>query len=194
MNTITSRIIGWLIQSEIISEKDRVIYHYGFNQLIVLWINYLLIGLIGWIFNVFVEIVLLAIVYFSMRKYAGGFHARTQNRCYVYSNLLMILCGYILKYDFFNENFLLVSFLFSLFSLSLLVPVEDPNKPLDDEEEKLYRKKFFLILMMIVIGIGICWYMEIHLWHSMILAVLVMNIMVIIGFISNKIIEYSKRK
>ena len=86
-------------------------------------------------------------VYIPLRSFAGGIHAKTANRCYVYSSFMIIAVLLVIK--FFPLGNLICSCL-SLLSgiiIFLLAPVEAEHKKLDEIEYAVYRKRSRIILV-----------------------------------------------
>jgi len=80
-----------------------------------------------------------------LRSYAGGYHARTATRCYVYSILSMIAVLLAMKYLMIPQFICIIAFVISCAIILILVPVEDANKPLDHTEQVVYRKRTYVI-------------------------------------------------
>ena len=142
MNNISDKLVSIFIKNNIIDEKDKEIYIYGLNQGIIMIFNIITVIIIGIILNMLFLSLLFIITYIPIRVYAGGFHCRTQTKCYIFSVIMQICVLLLCKVHFLNEPIfiLTISITGSIIGF-LLSPVEDINKKLDDLEVKVYKKK-----------------------------------------------------
>ena len=97
MERLAIKFVNRLISSSIIKKEDAEIYIYGFKEIVFVALNLITTIFIGLIFNKIFEVILFMVTYIPIRVYAGGYHARTQIRCYIFSVLMLISVLYILK-------------------------------------------------------------------------------------------------
>ena len=83
--------------------------------------------------------------YIPLRSCAGGYHAKTPVRCYVFSIILIFAVVLAMKYVHFTVFICSIMIVGSSIVILRLAPVEDKNKSLDAEEQKVYRKRTYLI-------------------------------------------------
>ena len=83
--------------------------------------------------------------YIPLRSCAGGYHAKTPVRCYVFSIVLIFAVVLAMKYVHFTVIICSIMIVGSSIVILCLAPVEDKNKSLDAEEQKVYRKRTYLI-------------------------------------------------
>lgn len=77
----------------------------------------------------------------AIRRYAGGYHADTQNRCFLISFIILILSFlWIKRFDNIGIIGILVQSIMLLIIL-FLAPVENKNHILDEREKQKYGKK-----------------------------------------------------
>lgn len=195
MENLTTKFVNILINNNIIKKEDAEIYSYGFKEMIFIIINVITTLFIGLIFNKVFEVILFMITYIPIRVYAGGYHARTKLRCYIFSVLMLISVCYILKLYLLKSYLLIV--ILSIISSSMilyLAPVEDKNKPLDEIEIKVYTKRTIrnLIILLIALCITLI-FNKINLSSCICISLLCNGIMLIIGKINNSIrYKYSR--
>ncbi|NYB75002.1 accessory gene regulator B family protein [Sedimentibacter hydroxybenzoicus DSM 7310] len=146
MYGVCEKATNLMVQNEIISSEDREIYAYGLRQGFILFINILTTLLIGFVFNKTTETIVFLAAYIPLRIYTGGYHARTQIGCYVFSIVMII--SVLLAIEFIPwTNFICITIsIVSALIIYILSPVEDMNKPLDAAEVKVYGKKARIIL------------------------------------------------
>lgn len=85
--------------------------------------------------------ILFCICLCALRRYAGGYHADTQNRCFVISFIVLVLSLLWIKN---TDNISIVGIVVQsvmLLILILLAPVENKNHTLDKREIQKYGKR-----------------------------------------------------
>ncbi len=136
-----------LADKSIIAFEDKDLYTYGFQQGFLLLLNIITTIVIGLIFNMLWQCIVFSLAYIPLRSYAGGYHAKTQLRCYFFSVAMMIIVILIIKYiPWFDLSVIILTLISSGVILSL-APVEDINKPLSPKEMQVYKKISRLILL-----------------------------------------------
>lgn len=184
------RLVVKLIADGAIEEEDREIYEYGFNQGIIMLVNMICTLLIGVVMGMFLEVLVFIVAYIPLRTFAGGFHAKTQVRCFVYSNLFVALNLYLVRVLQSYNYFLLVVLVLSIVCICLLAPVEDQNKPLDEQEVKLYGKKAKIILSGIILLI--VFFHFIHFDRGSVTAIISigsLSVILVMGYIKNLLLK-----
>lgn len=133
------------MRSDVVKAEDAEIYIYGINQILVSVVNVLSALIIGLIFDVFCEIAVFMVAYIPLRSFAGGFHAKTPLRCYIFSIIMLIVVSTGIKYPFLTEWVYCAVLVASFVIVLILSPIEDKNKPLDELENKVYKKRTIII-------------------------------------------------
>lgn len=128
------------------------IYKYGFFILYSNIIFLLLTMMFGFIFGIFLQSVVFYVTFFPIREYAGGYHASTETRCEIMSSLSILACIVVIRlsktYDL--QTVLLIASAISVVCITVLCPLDTPEKPLSDAEFKYFRKISWLILSVII--------------------------------------------
>lgn len=131
--------------------KDEIqVMHYG----LFIWIHtilaYIATILVGIIIGKTIEVLLISIVASSLKKFSGGVHATSPNRCLIIGIITTLIFTYI--YVFLNKycgyNFIYIFSIVSIVSCCYIfykkAPVGTKNKPLKKEETRnRLRKKLF---------------------------------------------------
>ena len=141
MNRISERITEKLLKLDIIAEEDREIYSYGFHQIGMAGMNIISTLILGALFHMIGESAFLMLFYIPIRRYVGGYHARTPFRCYLMS-MGIIVCALLgiqsmVLHGLVSMLVLVVLGIFVFF----LCPIPDANKPLSKGECKAYKRK-----------------------------------------------------
>ena len=134
------------------------------------------------------EIIIYLVCFIPLRIFAGGYHAKTQFRCYIMSSIttVFILLG-IQFLQQYNSIWELICFVISFCVIWKLVPVEDANKPLLAEEQISYRKKVRRILVFLTGIAGLSYILGEPMVMTIIeVSVCFLSIILIMGLYKNK--------
>lgn len=174
-----------LENENVISSDKRDLYRYGFQYGMILTLNFITSILIGVVFGKVLESIILLATYIPLRSYAGGHHSSSSEKCYIVSSLIMIIWMRLLKSQILSTSCCVIMLISGLIVCIILAPVEDKNKPLDNDEIQIYRKKSYIVLV-----IEIClWILLSFIQHRVLklipLMVFTEAITLIIGKIKN---------
>lgn len=148
---ISSKIALSLSKSKYKTSEEFAVLKYGVFVVIQTSLSVILTALFGIITNTFIPIVTISIIGSLMKRYSGGAHCTSPNRC--------LITGIILSYLFslIGKNIINLQFKVSyIIILALLIhsfvilykkcPVGSINKPLKRKETRIrLRKKAFFI-------------------------------------------------
>ena len=151
-----------LIANKIITPEDKVLYTYGFHQAVVIIANIATTVFVGFIFDMVWQSIVFMLAYIPLRSYAGGYHAKTQLRCYIYSVLLISKVLLLVKFIPWTNPVTIGLLLISYLIIFILAPVEDSNKPLDKDEAIVYKRRTRLILWIEALIILLLWVFVLH--------------------------------
>lgn len=85
------KITNYFVVNELIKDEDKEIYAYGLHQGLLILLNIATTILIGFMFRAVWESILFMIVYTPLRTYGGGYHAKSEVRCYLFSIVLILV-------------------------------------------------------------------------------------------------------
>lgn len=162
INKISSKIVEILIKHSLVENEEKELYLYGFFILLSQILYFIIVITIGILFNVIFESIIFYITFQFIRRYAGGYHAKTETRCEILSTLSILCCIVLIKlskmYDI-RIVLLSVSLVFAVL-IFILCPLDTPEKPLNDKEYKYFRKISWIILSLIIIAIIVSFYFK----------------------------------
>lgn len=138
---LSHKIGNDLVKSKVVEAEDAEIYIYGINQILTSVLNVSSALIIGLIFDVFTEVAVFMAAYIPLRSFAGGYHAKTPLRCYIYSVIMLIIVSIGMKYLYIANWVYYIILAATTIVVLVLSPVEDRNKPLDEIEQKVYKKR-----------------------------------------------------
>ena len=155
INNLSIKLTNKLISKGSITENERELYIYGFFMLLSHIMYFVLACIFGMLFKCFIESIIFYIAFQFIRRYAGGYHAKTETRCEILSTLSILCCIVLIKlskmYDI-RIALLSISLVFAVL-IFILCPLDTPEKPLSDKEYKYFRKISWIILSLIIVAI-----------------------------------------
>ena len=144
-------------------KKIRV-YQYGFELLLSTIINLLGILFTAVFMGIILEAIFFCIGFISLRRMAGGYHAKHHWSCIIGFNVIFSVFAVFHQYlnERFTSTYLLFAMIMSTIFIWLLAPVEAVNKPLGDSHKNRQRKKSTaLICFSLVATLSLC-HFELH--------------------------------
>lgn len=147
MTNIFTTLTDYMVEQHIIPAEDHAIYQYGLQQGFVLLLNILTILALGLLNHMLPESVIFLFAYTPLRTFAGGFHARTQLRCYFGGIVLTQAVLLAMRWIPHTPVIITILGLAAFFIIFALAPVADVNKPLTLKEKTVYRQKAHILLI-----------------------------------------------
>lgn len=182
-----SRKVGSdLVQSNVVKEEDAEIYIYGINQILTSVLNVSSALIIGLILGTFFEVAVFMAAYIPLRIFAGGYHAKTPLRCYIFSVIMLIIVSLGIKYLSLAEWVYYSILAAAALVVLVLSPVEDRNKPLDEIEHKVYKRRaIFIAAAEFIIGLALKLAGLDDLFVAVVCSFGVLSIMLVAGKVKN---------
>lgn len=144
MENLSKALTNFYMQRSYISEDKSEIYQYGFKLIIADIINFSLIIILGIIIKRFTESAAYLITLCGVRRFSGGFHAKTFWMCrlsMIITFICVISCTHIVLHTIGCSNVITVLNAVSVIITAILAPVKHPNKPLSERQEKQNKAK-----------------------------------------------------
>lgn len=189
MKKVADLFSEWLVENEIVGKDDRELYAYGFWQGCVLLFNFLIVAVIGIITGMLWQSIVFTIAYGLLRPFAGGFHARTQRKCYFYSSLLLVFVLGILRWVQWDAITCILIVLVSGCVILKLAPVEDENKPLDDVEVVVYKRRSRIVCGVLSMTVSILLLInKIEMASCIAMSLIAVSVMLVMGGVRNRYI------
>ena len=132
-------------------ERDEIV-QYGMQRGKVMLVTVLVTLILGLLMRMFWQSVVFLFSFSSIRRYAGGYHAKSQKACYVVSLLALFLAFCYIKYVTPNIYFSILLQIICTIIIFLLAPVETENKKLDKAEIQKYRDATRIRLVIAVLA------------------------------------------
>ena len=111
MEKIGSKFIEFFVSNDIIKNEDKEIYKYALNIILSSLIHIATVMILGLCFNLLIESLVFYFAYIVIRKFAGGYHANTQLRCFLASVISTLLILGLMKWVLLFDNIIIDFFI-----------------------------------------------------------------------------------
>ncbi len=193
IQTVSEKVLNWMIRNDVVSKEDSTIYLFGIHQGIMSILNIITTLIIASVMGTLLEGVVFILCYMPLRSFAGGYHARTERRCYILSACLTLFVMALCKVVVMNWV-LIVVFIIAFLIIWFVAPVEDSNKPMVEIERIVYSKRCKQLivaeLLAMIIVVVFDWY---RIAKMICVAAIALGIIVILGAIRNGILQRQVR-
>ena len=149
-------------------------------------LNIITTVVIGLFFGMIMQSLIFLVFYIPLRSYAGGYHAKTQIRCFATSVSIILIMMILIKYNVLSNIEYVICTIISIIIIIIFAPVEDKNKPLDDVEHKKYKYITYIILSLETIVWLILMIMR-RFSCAVSIAIIVESVMLFMGEIKNRL-------
>jgi len=139
------KLSHYLLHYNVIASEQYEICRYGFQQGFTVLLNIVTIAAIGLAMGEFLHAAIFLAAFIPLRRFAGGYHAKTPVRCYLYSVGLVTAILLAIKLSVLTHFICIIIFSVSCTVIAVLAPVEDKHKPLDNIEHTVFRKRTHIV-------------------------------------------------
>lgn len=141
---------AYLIKRNVVAEEKRCIYEYGFQIGLEVCLNTIISILIAIACGMESEAVIFFYVFIALRSYAGGLHLKSYFSCMLCSCLSFLLLLLIVKYTDFKIAYSIMAEGAALLLIKYLAPIQDVNRPLEQDEIVVYSSKLNIVILKIL--------------------------------------------
>ena len=131
------------------SHKHRYTYYYGFQVIYGMINKGLLLILLGLLFNILPQLLIVTASFVSLRIWIGGFHLDSYTKCSYFSLISFSIMALLAKYISLNEVANILIYIFVLAIILLYAPVENSNRPLKNNEKIKFKIISFCVLIVL---------------------------------------------
>lgn len=147
MNNWADRSGEVFIKTKIVPADDKEILEYGISQGLFLVFNLLIFFGICCYFKIIIWGFIFLVLFWPLRIYAGGYHAKTRMHCILISTFMEIMACNIICKPFIKEITMICVAVISLYIIYELAPVDTEMRCLDIKERKIFRLKVHRLLL-----------------------------------------------
>lgn len=156
MEKIGSKFIEFFVSNDFIKNEDKEIYKYALNIILSSLIHIATVMILGLCFNLLIESLVYYFAFIIIRKFAGGYHAKTPSKCYVFSLIAMISVLWLIKiFLFFHcgiiRQIIILIGLICVFIICVIAPLDTDNKLLNNKEKNIYRGVSIIIALVLLV-------------------------------------------
>ena len=151
MNNLSMILTNYFVSKKLIPYEKMEIYNYGFKLMLSDIINFSIIMLLGVLLNRVLDGLVYLVVLCSIRRFSGGFHAKTFWLCRLSMIITFLLILTLVDFLSFITISPLTSVLINivlLLFIAVFSPVKHPNKKLNSKQIK--KNKYNAILVTIL--------------------------------------------
>ena len=186
MLELSEKLVDAMINIGTIHKEDKELYLYGGHLLIVTLANILTTICIGIFMGMFWESIMFMLTYIPIRIYAGGYHSKTQARCYMVSIFINGFAMIAIKWIIWHSMICYMLLIVSQIGIVALAPIDDNKKLLNENEKRIYRRNLYGLLCIINCIILICKVLScLIIVNCMMVALGIALIMLIVGKFKN---------
>ena len=147
MKSLSERLTETLTTDCKISSQQKTIYTFGLHQLGVTVLNLVVALFLAALFGMVIQMIIFLIAYIPLRQVAGGYHAKTEARCFLSSFIMEVAALFVIR----SSSSFTVACTIALFAtglfISYIAPVDTPNNRLDNAERCVYRQRTILLVI-----------------------------------------------
>lgn len=180
---ISSKVARILCEDEKHTDNYEL-YEYAIYIILSSAFHMATVIVLGLVFNLLTESLVFYLSFIVIRKFAGGYHAKTPVRCYLFSfaSNIIILC--LVKWlSSINTLFIFIFIIFELLCVVLILlisPLDTENNPLTGQEKKMYRMLTSIITILIFIISSLCFFKGYRNIESSMICGVVMSALVLL--------------
>lgn len=141
ISQIASAISDWLVTQGAVTAKDKNLFAYAAYSLLFGIMPIIIIVVLGLIFDMLIEGILLITPFMLIRKFSGGYHLESPLACVVTSTSLLTLA--LLSVQLVRSNLALVILgilvILATMSLVLFSPIDSESRKLTAKETIVFR-------------------------------------------------------
>ena len=143
-------IAGWLVKNRTIKKSEQILYQYAIENFFLFLSTIVLAIGVGLILRNVMQSIVLITPFMCLRKFSGGYHAKSLKICLLSSSLLMFLSLKLSMKIHCNQELIEITVL-SAIILMVFSPVENPNRVIERQEKKTYQKTVIVLTMVFLL-------------------------------------------
>lgn len=188
ISELSKRISLFLCRKRIIDYNDIEIYKYGFETICSTLLGFIITIIIGTIFQMFSLSIIYYIMFVTIRQFTGGYHAKSYFKCNLTFSVVTMLVFSFTKIAVYTKVYMMLyHILFLVLSFMIVwyyIPVENENKPLDQEQKK--KNRHIGIALTAAVSVVSCAIYPISVQTSILMAFTQLSIAVLIVITHNE--------
>ena len=141
ISKIAAAVSEWLVAQGAVTDKDKNLFSYAVYSLLFGMMPIFIIVILGLIFDMLSEGLLLVTPFMLLRKFSGGYHLKSSMVCTVTSTSLLTFSLLAVRIASTSSTTIILSVLVALsaITLFLLSPIDSEARRLSPKERKVFR-------------------------------------------------------
>ena len=150
---IAEAITTSCVRKKIINVDKQSVYRYGFELLISFFIHLTCFVTVAVISRRFLETFIFILAFASLRRYTGGYHAKTDIGCYGLTTISLVIYLVLLQYTPFSHQLMFIWFNLIVYWLAIffIAPVTSDQKPINAIQLSRIKKHMWIISVAVTI-------------------------------------------
>ncbi len=182
------KIINFIKNNANKNEVHESVIEFGLEMIKTIIVEMVLAIGIAVVMHELWKAMLFLLILMPLRQYAGGFHIKSKMGCAVLSTIIYVSEIYVIKYVNICALAQIIGIFLSGVIIIIMAPVENYNNPLDATELLYYKKKTREMLVVALLIFMVLFIINKRDWSMLVvMAVELVAILEIMGYISNKI-------
>ena len=146
MRKIFEGIVNFMEENGSIQSEYKDVYIFALQTIVVYAFNIGTGVVIGVFMKEFLYCMIFLAAFILLRQEAGGYHAPGWKSCYFLSCGILVLTLLWIKEEFIYQTYItMIAALVAGIGIFLFAPLEDKNKPLEEEEKKVKERDLSLV-------------------------------------------------
>lgn len=142
---LSKRFAESMAKKEVIDESEKELYAFGLNYGLMTLLNVVTTTFVGIVFGMLWQSLVFMVSYIPLRAYAGGYHSKTPQRCYLTSILMIVTAVLLIKNTEWTSVGSVIAVILTGLCIYVLAPADNKNRSLEKVEKKVFRKRVRLI-------------------------------------------------
>lgn len=150
MEKVATILAEYMLKEKVILKEDFEIYKYGFLMGMEVICSILACLCIAIQMKMINECLVFFLLFYSLRSYVGGLHLNNFPKCFTCSLSVLYLTLWAIKSCSVSIDISAFLSICEILLIYVLKPVENANRPIDDEEKLLFLQKLHKHLGVVV--------------------------------------------
>ena len=180
--SVSEKLASSFVSNKIILYEEKALYEYGLRQSAFMALNVFSTLMLGSLFDMTWQSIIFIAAYIPLRSYAGGYHAKSQLKCYAFSEVMVIFALLLIKIICRDSIICFCVVVSAGIVIFYLAPLESKNKPLNQNEKIIYKKctrVILAILSVCIIAFYGCFSRQVS--ASIATAIVILALMLLLG-------------
>lgn len=142
MHGFANAVADWLVKTEAVSEEEKDLYSYAVFSVVVSAVPLFITLVVGLFMDMLYKSILFIVPFIMIRKFSGGFHLKSLNKCLFVSTLIIFLSLKAIDIVLNKEAYIVAVFL-AIPSAALIFmesPVDSAERRLSDHEKIVFSR------------------------------------------------------